>query len=434
MAGFLDSRFAREGAAIAMGQGVTAIGRLVGLRLLTELVAPGVFGEVALLLGLGVLGVNLFCAPFTQAAIRFYPEAVRERRVAALRALLIRLLAPRTAAIAVLIPLGGAAWIGLAGPDVAWIGVAAVSAVVVLDVARSVEISLLSAARKHTESAIWYAADACLRPALAVLMVLLVGPTPASVLVGYSVAIAISTVALRGAAVRGAPAQEPSGDDGWSAPIRADVMRYAAPLVPLALVGWVLQLSDRYILAVLASAEQTGIYAAAYGLASMPFTVGAGSIQLLLRPVLNDAISRGDRAAERRTVLLWLALSGALLLTLLAAVALLAGPIVRLALGEEYWGGAELLPWVGAAYVVWGGQLVFEGMIHAQRRTGRLLVMQSVAAVTVVAGCFALIPSMGAKGAAAATLAAMCASCACGVVLSGFVPRILLGRADPGSA
>ena len=71
--------------------------------------------------------------------------------------------------------------------------------------------------------------------------------------------------------------------------------------MPLALLGWVISLSDRYVLAGLTSPVQTGIYAAGYGLASTPFIMLDQFLALTLRPVYFDAVGQRDRRRERST-------------------------------------------------------------------------------------------------------------------------------------
>ena len=104
-------RLVREGGWVASGQGVAVVAKIVGLRLITDLVSPQVFGEVVLLLGLAALGTNMFCVPVLSALVRFFPDAARGRRVAAMRFLLRDLLVPRTLVVAGSLAIGGALYV-----------------------------------------------------------------------------------------------------------------------------------------------------------------------------------------------------------------------------------------------------------------------------------------------------------------------------------
>ena len=65
------------------GQLASAIALLAGTRILTELVTPDIYGQVALLNGFVALGVALFSYPFICAGMRLLPECLDKRERAA---------------------------------------------------------------------------------------------------------------------------------------------------------------------------------------------------------------------------------------------------------------------------------------------------------------------------------------------------------------
>ena len=75
----------KEGSWVFIGQILTALAALVGIRLITEFVPPKVYGSVTLLIGITTLGRNLFCTPLLQACYRFYPDAERYKSISELR-------------------------------------------------------------------------------------------------------------------------------------------------------------------------------------------------------------------------------------------------------------------------------------------------------------------------------------------------------------
>ena len=107
-----------------------------------------------------------------------------------------------------------------------------------------------------------------------------------------------------------------------------------------------LNLGDRYILAAFSGASAAGLYAAAYGLACQPFLMLAGIMSLTLRPVLFEAVARGDRVRERRTLLMWLTVVSLCSCAGVVAIWLCASPLVGLLLGREFQGAAPLLVWI----------------------------------------------------------------------------------------
>jgi len=411
-------RLLGEGAWIGGGQLATLLGRLIGLRLLTGLVSPSVFGEVALVVGISTLGSSVFCAPLMHATIRFYADAKRDAQIPALRRLVARLLLRSTAVLVALLLVGGGVWV-VATHAVRYVTVLAAAAMLVLDVARTLELNLLTASREQRTFALWTATDAISRPIGAASMVLFTSATAATVIAGYAAATGLTMLVFRRRRPRETGADGP--DHAWARQAGRDIVRFALPMVPLAGLGWAMSLGDRYVLAGFAGAGAVGLYSAAYGLASMPFISLAGVVTTTLRPVLFDAVARGERQHERRLLLGWAAMLAVVSGTGVVLLALLAPWVATLALGTAFRGAAGLLPWIAAAYAVQGVQQVFELDIYAHKRTERLIYMQVGATAVALALYFLLIPSLGALGAAIGTLCSMLVSCVAAIVLCGVV-------------
>ena len=79
-------KFLSVGGWIALGQGGAALGQLVGVGFLTEVVPPDVFGSAMLCLGFSALLLTTCTNPVLQALQSFYPEAALGAKLPALRA------------------------------------------------------------------------------------------------------------------------------------------------------------------------------------------------------------------------------------------------------------------------------------------------------------------------------------------------------------
>lgn len=422
-------QLAREGAWVVVGQAAGLLGALVGIRLITTVVPPEVYGEAALLLGVVSFANELFCAPLLQGSLRFYPEARDRGRVAELRRLMTRLLGAGVGTAALGLLAGGALWIGLYRPSVGYAGFVWASALLALNTLRLFETSLLNAARRQRSHGLWNALDTWAKPLAIVGAVLVLGASAATLLLGHVMGAALSNAVFWRSGVRNGGAGVPP-DPVWSAGLRRSLFHYAAPLVPLAILGFVMNLSDRYILAGLAGTEAAGLYVAAYGLASRPFVAFAGVVNLTLRPVLFDAVARADARAERRTFGLWLALAGGGALIGVGLVYRFQEPIVQLVLGERFWGAAPLLPWIAGAFALQAVRQSFEGLIFADRRTRLFPLLFSIGAASALAFYALLIPRLGAQGAAIGTFGAFAVSCAATIGFSR-AGRHLWHRAVP---
>ncbi len=416
----LGSRRAlQEGTWIGAGQILIAIGRLVGLRLITTLATPSTYGNLMLLMGLSVLFRDVFLTPVLSASLRFYPDAVLINRTRSLRDQLSRMLTPTALVAAALLCGAGAIWIQVSGGDASFWVLLFLCAVFLFDSQRAFETSLLNAARHQRAFTLWTLVDAWAQPLAAVAFILLLGPRPTSILLGYACAAAIVNIVFRLRVVHlPAPSLEPDAVE-WISKTRQAILHYAIPLAPLAIFGWIVNLADRYILAELASAAEVGIYAAAYGLASQPFLLPAGIVATTLRPILFEAFAANDPIKTRRTLQLWVGLLVVAFVPGIALILVLSEFVVGLVLGPSFWEASTLLVWLAAAHAIQGIQQAFAAIIYADGRTKLFIVVHGVTAASALVLYLLLIPAYGMIGAALATLGAKIISCSMTLALSG---------------
>lgn len=414
----------REGFWVGSGQVATALATLLGLKILTTLLPPDAYGEFALLLGLAALSSGFFCGPLLQSLIRFYPEAAKENAISALRRLASRYLTRSTAAAVVFLLLVGLFWIARPSSRTSFAAFVMVTAFLAADVLRLFESNLLNASRRQAEYSFRNVADAWARPAVAVLAIVVLGPSPVSVLAGYAAGSALVALVLRHRTVRGDESAPTRTGDPWAENARRPFLAYALPLAPMAVLTWILNLSDRYILAGVSGTAAAGLYAAAYGLGSYPFLVVNGFVLTTLRPVLYDAVARGEHSKERRILWVWLCAVVGVSGAGVALYAVLAKWVTRLLLGPDYQGASALLPWIAGAYALQSVQQTFEIMMYAHGQTRRLVALQAVAAASGLLFYAILIPRFGATGAAAGTLGAFVVTCFTSFVLAGAPSRL----------
>jgi len=411
-------RLLREGAWVAAGRVMIGLGTLLGVRLLTEFLDPSVYGAVVLMLGLTALGQGLFCRPLMQAAYRFYPDMVSSEGVRFLRWTTYKFLFVTTGGLALFVLMVGAVCL----PRVKvpyWLFVA-LAACLIVETPTALETSLLSAARRQRAVAIWDGTNACLKPAMAVLAILALGPTPQSVLFAYFLVTGFTFACARAFLSRD---EEPRSI--VYAPVTVEcnlkqqILSFALPLTPLALVGWLTATSDRYIIGGLAGLREAGVYSAAYGLTSMPITMGAYVIMQTLWPVYNKAVAQKDEGTAKRTFRIWLLTTITVCILGFVSIALLREWIAALLLAEQYRLTTPLLPWLAAGFTFLSTAYVFECTLYAYKRTGLVLLGQSIAAALTLVITVPMIAQWGLKGAAVA----------CPIYFAGYlIIMVLLSR------
>ena len=382
------------------GQAITALGTVVGVRVLTQALVPSAYGAVSLALGLSTLAVSLVAAPPTQAAIHFYPQAVvdgspRELLYSILR--YYRKMAPW----AVLVALAAAVAYVASGHGTPML-VFVLTLLFASDCWRSANLSLLNAARRQGRYALWSAGDSWSRPLAATAAVLAFGQSPVAVLAAHVlVSVFLSSVF----SYRLWPTDDTrSANEVAARSLRWDtrLWEYALPLLPLGLVTWASSLGDRYIIGATLGLADAGVYAAVYGLSAMPFTLVNGTVEQGLRPIYQTAVSRGDRVEARRILVLWIGIVAAVCSCGVLVFTFGHDWIAALVVGKAYRHASGLMPWISLGYAIRAASAVLERVPYAYGKTQRVLVIQicGVAATAVVTplGIFAF----GLQGAAMA--------------------------------
>ena len=123
-------RLSKEGAWIVLGQVTAILGSLAGVRLLTELLDPAAYGELALGLTLASLVNQTVLGPLSNGITRFYAPAQERADLAGYLSAVRGLVWTATGVVAVMILLTGAGlvaagrmqWISIAGAALLFAG------------------------------------------------------------------------------------------------------------------------------------------------------------------------------------------------------------------------------------------------------------------------------------------------------------------------
>jgi len=394
-----------EGVWVAVGQIASAVAALASIKIMTELLPPAEFGRLALLMGVAALALGVSAGPRLQAVVRFYSDYARMEQLDLLRRVSRRLIGGSVAVWVIVVAL---AW-ALGAPSLGgtWFTGLLIAAILIVDSVRSFELVMLNAARRQRTAAFVYAADAWSRPLLAILAVLAFGASATAALAGYVVGAALVLgITLLVTELEGTSPAAPvrAVDDAikTETELAVTMRRYALPLVPLALFGWINGVGDRYVLGGMIGLDAAGLYAAAYGLASRPFLMLSTIIEMTLRPQLHDAVATADssaiNAAKRPLLMATVVAAG---IGVVAFVGL-SEPAARLVFGPGYDGAAWLMPWIALGYALHIAANVFSRYCYAFDDTRAILALTVLGAVT---GLAVLIPAIlldGLPGAAKA--------------------------------
>lgn len=385
-----------DGMWVATLQGFAALGQLAGIRMLTEVLPPAVFGEFSLWFGMVALVATGLANPTMQAMLRYYPEYALRAQGALVKSAMRKQLARLAAWVLPVFMAGAIATLYLGLADMALLGLLA--ALVAVEIVRMQNMALLNAVRAHRAYGIWAVLDSWGRPLLASLMIVQMGASPTLVLAGYLLSSLLSWAVMRQFVPRD---KNPPKSDSDQV-LASRLWKYTLPLLPLGILGWASGMADRYMIGALLSPADVGLYVAIYGLASRPMVMLGSIVETTIRPAYQHALITRDTPRAQAYLRKW-----ALLIVAGSCVAITVSWvghswIAALLLGENYRTASYLLPWIVGGYALLVLSHIANRVCYANEDTQKILLVETSGALFAVVIGLACIHQAGLWGAAVA--------------------------------
>ncbi|HQM26722.1 MAG TPA: lipopolysaccharide biosynthesis protein [Syntrophorhabdus sp.] len=395
----------KDGIWISGGHALAAITTLVGVRFITELAEPSVFGVFALVNGVLVLLQGVLFQPMAQAALRFYPDFHILNGTSELRKHLTSVFFNRwvgcTAALGViaLIDVSLFKYLSLQ----AWlIFILAIG----LESWKVIEIVMRNAASRQIAYASLYLADSIGRTAGTIVVAWLLGTSLESLLLGQTVGLFIVLSCFG----MSAPSGESNKCAIWKASsnyeidlLKQSMKRFATPLLWGPIVGWISSLSDRYIIGAMIGLGQAGIYSSTYSFGSRPMLMIGAINEATFRQALYTTVSQKNMFEARRRLILWITINLFFSTAVAIGLTFLTAPIVRYLLAAEYRPIAvQILPWIAWGYVLLLLSQTVERLLYAQQKTKTVTIIQALSAALAILGAFVGVHWAGVFGVAVA--------------------------------
>lgn len=402
-----------------------ALAGLVGIRLLTQLASPSVYGGVALLLGITSLGLGVFVGPVKNAQLRFDPEHVRNERIGWFTHQIQRYAWGATGLFMLTGCAAYAIWTAVSSSRFRPLLLVLLVMFTGLQTAKAVRLNRLNAGREQTWAFGWLGTEAWLLvifPAGALILHSSVALYLAGLVAGSLIALLLFGRRHQ------PPIHNETGTLAQRRQLRNAITRYGLPFVPIAIFSWAHNLGDRYLVGAFLGADHVGQYVAAYGIASQPFILLGSAGTSLLRPILFEASAEKDHAKTKRVFRRWLLAVGLAGVLGVSLIAVAGHWIADLFLAAPYRATAvSVMLWIGAGYALMiVGQTLEHGLM-VRNMTGRLVVPTAASALVNIALNLVLIPRWGLVGAAVATTAAFALQV---LLLAGAL--IIAGEPGPG--
>lgn len=395
----------KELAWVVFGQFLAFSGGIVGIKVLTNMMGPEHYGQLAL--GLSIAGlVNLFAfGPIGQAITRFFSICREKGQLSLYFATGRKILFLASLMLAAVSLISVIACFILFGQQWAILTACALIFGYSTGINNSF-ISLQNAIRQRRIVALHQGMDMWLRMLLAVLAMLMWGESGSVALLGFCIGLLLIILSQYYFAFQNHQISEYflAGDTQniKASNVYKDFSGYARSFLYFSAFGAIALYADRWILQGLYGEREVGIYAALYLIANTPVTVLMGLAGQLLLPIIYD--QAGDMSCpekmgnSRKTVLLTVFVFAACMSLFVLIAYLFGKPIVIFLSNGEFGNFASSL-WVilaGICLFQLGQLLVMQGL--AEARPNIYIIPKIIHAIVFLALTFCLADLYGIYG------------------------------------
>jgi len=379
-------RLSKEGLWIVVGQLLAIVGSLVGVRLLTGMLDPAMYGELALGMSVATLINQSVMGPLANSATRFFAPAHEDADTSAYLSSVRRLLMWATVVIVLIIPVA-LAGLWLSG-HLRWTGIFLIAlAFAIFSGYNSILSGIQNAARQRAVVALHQGAESWVRYIIAAALIVWLGASSTVAMSGYVVAALLVLVSqwIYFRPIIAQRTENPVSHRHWD----LEIWRFMWPISFWGVFTFAQQTSDRWALAIFSSTHEVGMYAALFQLGDYPISVLTGIAVQFLAPIFFKRA--GDARDDKRNAsvsVLSLRLSGlALGVTFIAFIAAI--PLHELVfhvfVAKEYAAVSYLFPWVLLAGGVFAAGQIMSLNLMSRMKTNVLMTAKVVTAVVGLA-------------------------------------------------
>lgn len=383
-------RLSKEGFWIVLGQTAVVVGSLVGVRLLTGLLDPAAYGELALGMTVASLVSLVVLGPLSNGVTRFYAPSQEQGDLGGYLNAVRRLVLSATGVI-ILIILFTVAGLLIIGRT-KWVAIATAAFIfAILNGYNSILNGIQNAARQRSIVALHQGMASWLRFLVAAGLMLWLGTTSTIAMVGYAIAVipVLGSQYVFFRKIVPTRITEADKERNW----QEQIWKYSWPFGSWGIFCWAQIASDRWALKLFSTTHDVGLYAVLFQLGYYPMSMATGMAVQLLAPIFYQRA--GDASDSRRnanvTNLSWrltglaLGLTGGAFLTALLFHTL----IFRILVTVEYRSLSYLLPWLLLAGGVFAAGQTIALNLMSRNKTQAMTAVKIVTALLGVTFNFA---------------------------------------------
>jgi len=371
----------KESVWVVLGQVISVVGVLLGVRLLTSMLSPEIYGELALCISLVMLVFYIVGETFSELTMRFFIPAREQGWLAdfyhGIQTYFFKIIAfvlvPGLLMLLALALTGNIKLVTVGVPILLFS---------VFSSANGLIEGIRNGARDRKVVAFHQALFQWLRFLLAALFIWMTGASASVALWGYAFAsllVVISQICfLRRAEFYSSMQLKRNSEKGFQ---NVETMRdYARPFLVMGGFTWLLSFADRWALSIFCPMSEVGYYAALYQVGYFPMIFASRILLQLVSPVLYERAGGTDydgRTDElnrfnKHLTLFVLGLSFALWIVLYQ----IHKPLFALFVDQDYQIVSYLLPWTVLSAGIYSAGSIPLVSVLSRFESGRILPMK----------------------------------------------------------
>ncbi|MCP4606854.1 MAG: lipopolysaccharide biosynthesis protein [Proteobacteria bacterium] len=372
---------------VVLGQVLMAAGGLVSVRILTELMSPKSYGELALAMTATFLVNQVLFGPLSQSFLRFFTPAKEKGALSTYLFVGYRLI---KIGLLILVTITITTIFGLRVLQYSqWIPIAALA--LLFSALLGINISfdaVQNAARQRAVVAMHKGIGQWLRILVASLLIVSFGSDSRIAITGYILAAVIILGSqyifyVRRIATLMGKSRIPTKTE--QKPWIDQMTSYAWPFVTWGIIGWLYMASDRWAIAIFRDTRSVGFFAVLYLLGYRPVNLVSDAMGQLIAPIVFGQAGDGtDKARMRNSLKMSNRIAMTFFIfTVLGAllVYFLNDPIFNILVAEEYHSISYLLPWVILASGLFATGQLFALVLLTTLNSKRLILPKTVTCI-----------------------------------------------------
>jgi len=278
-----------EGFWVAIGQTLSFIFNIIGIKIMTDKMFPAEYGKLSLFLTYVTLITQIFYAPICAGGTRFYVIAKEQGELQKFYKSILYFFIVFSFISASILIIFSIYLFCVQNNNYIYLLLLSFIFSILSGININI-ISILDAARKRKIVAIFQSSDTFLRYIISIFLISYISPNAQVVFFGYSFASLFILIMLFLTTKKKLHLSKIDLDKIWN----KKIWNYIRPFMIWGIFTWIQLSSDKWALAFFKSTKEVGVYTALYQIGFVPISILVGFGVQLLTPILFEKVGDGN--------------------------------------------------------------------------------------------------------------------------------------------